>query len=423
MSAAAVIAPTTNTNAAPAPAAMAGAAAVVSSGPDAGELQNQYRDYYSRIFPVKKICEWLSHGNDSTYLFNREICFTLPGDVFCRFKSFPDAAKLTQALVSQAPEKIDAGAVYQIPAEKRHQTPLVAQERELVFDIDMSDYDSVRSCCKGKKICRNCWPWMSTAAHIIKYMVNECFGYTRLMPVFSGRRGIHIWVCDEAARKLSDDERGAIVHFMTVVHGAQFRVNCAYELQRNSLAPALETVVAKHIEEAFLNIFMNRNNANCIFTNAASADVFRLAAEKINQQVPIGNSSAQSERVWQALSGTPGQPMDEQQFRWAVVNLPPGFVKGIELVLLYPRLDEHVSTHRDHLLKLPLCVHPGTQRLCCPLRFEDLHNFDPVAHPPTLSQMLESGSIAEKWLAPLDAVITKAPVRAAANPAVAAAPK
>lgn len=397
-------------------------AKVAQPQPSNSYLKEQYSEYYRRIFPVQRLCNWLSHGNDSTYLLNREICFTLPGDIFCRFKSFPNAALLQKALVADAPEKIDAGAVYQVPAERRHQTPLVPQERELVFDIDMSDYDTVRSCCKGKSICKHCWPWMATAAHVIRYMVSECFGFTKLLPVFSGRRGIHIWVCDAAARKLSDDDRQAIVSFMNVVHGAQFKVNCAYELQRNALAPALETVMAKFIDDAFFRIFLSPENENCVFRSAKSADVFRAVVESVNQQVPLAalirdmefksnkkNPDGYADRLFANLIGTPGQPMNEQQFNAAVAVLPPGFCKGIEFVLMYPRLDEHVTTRRDHLLKMPLCVHPGTQRLCCPLRFDELNDFDPVADPPTLSGMLasETGVIPEKWLTPLDEVTEK----------------
>ena len=37
------------------------------------------------------------------------------------------------------------------------------------------------------------------------------------MWVYSGRRGVHCWVCDERARQLDNETRKAIVKFLDVI--------------------------------------------------------------------------------------------------------------------------------------------------------------------------------------------------------------
>lgn len=47
----------------------------------------------------------------------------------------------------------------------------------------------------------------------------EDFGFKHKIWVYSGRRGIHCWVADERARKLSNVSRKAIVSFIDIKRG------------------------------------------------------------------------------------------------------------------------------------------------------------------------------------------------------------
>lgn len=92
----------------------------------------------------------------SDYFHQREFSFTLANDIYCRYLSFKTAEDFKNNLVDRVPHKIDIGAVYNISPARHLQADKKAfqpQEKEMVFDIDMDEYDDIRQCCSGAKVC------------------------------------------------------------------------------------------------------------------------------------------------------------------------------------------------------------------------------------------------------------------------------
>ena len=163
-------------------------------------------------------------GSDSVLLkrdffFRREWNFTMADDVFIRYLCFRDADELSKAIQQRQPHKIDIGPVFSAKPSDHNKVQLRPEERELIFDIDMDAYDDIRTCCKGAKLCGRCWQFINAAVKVLDTALRDDFGFRHVLFVYSGRRGMHCWVSDEAARKLDNPARGAVAEYLSALTG------------------------------------------------------------------------------------------------------------------------------------------------------------------------------------------------------------
>lgn len=85
---------------------------------------------------------------------------------------------------------------------------------EFVIDCDIPEERRVLAnccrCAREKKVCERCWTrFMLPAQRILTHLLRTYFGFKRFFTVFSGRRGFHIWLMDEAVLRWTLWERRA----------------------------------------------------------------------------------------------------------------------------------------------------------------------------------------------------------------------
>ncbi|KAJ3064418.1 primase, DNA, polypeptide 1 (49kDa) [Podochytrium sp. JEL0797] len=333
--------------------------------------------FYERLFPFRDFARWLQYGNvQKNYFLHRELSFTLASDAYIRFQSFADEKEMKQKIKELCPVKIDIGAVYNAKPKNRKalgEGKFHPIERELVFDIDMTDYDPIRSCCSGAEICLKCWDFMTVSIKILDRALQDDFGFKHRLWVYSGRRGVHCWVCDDRARKLTAESRRAIVNYLEVVKGGEETAR-KVNLGGKGLHPSL-----KKAYEVLNPMFTQRLIHNQDFlTNPEKW-------KNIVALIPDEELRNKFTEAWTAKTFSPqekwGQLMGE--IRTLAKKKPSMAHTTMEILFQYsyPRLDSNVSIGLNHLLKSPFCVHPKTGRVCIPIDPSKCDTFDPFTAP------------------------------------------
>lgn len=130
---------------------------------------------------------------------------------------------------------------------------------------------------------------------VLHEALTEQFGFKHLLWVYSGRRGIHLWIADKEAMELDDEKRKAIVGWLEVIKGGKEmkkKVNVRLGVNKNApgyLPPSLQTAL-EPLATLFSSLILT--DQNCFGSEEGY--------ESLLQLIPDGGVVDKLRKKWEA---------------------------------------------------------------------------------------------------------------------------
>lgn len=205
----------------------------------------------------------------------------------------------------------------------------------------------------------------------------EDFNFEHILWVFSGRRGIHCWVCDKTARHLDNKNRNAVAEYLNLFtqqnSASRVTIPGGSDRMHHSLKRA-HRICDEYFEEICLN------DQNVFGTVDGRQKLLELIPDEVRKEIEpeiMAVGDVDSKVVWDFVKRFVDGKRTKKEMQRKVKFL----IEEIQMSLLCPRLDISVSKTANHLLKAPFCVHPKTGKVCVPFNPSAVNKFDPTTVP------------------------------------------
>lgn len=209
--------------------------------------------------------------------------------------------------------------------------------------------------------------------------------------MYSGRRGVHCWVCDTSARCLSNEQRSAVVDYLNLVAAGANKVKADFKCSTDELHPSIEgafSICEKYFKDGSDSILMAQDILQEKKTPHLENILELLSSQERETMTKYMQSApnATSLDLWRQIEKLLGERPSGNSFRERLENKQ--LLKSIVIQFTYPRLDINVSKQMNHLLKSPFVVHPKTGRVCVPIDPQKVDSFNPL-EVPTIGRLVE----------------------------------
>ncbi|MFW9928237.1 MAG: DNA primase catalytic subunit PriS [Candidatus Thorarchaeota archaeon] len=329
------------------------------------KIHEKLKEYYRTEFSLNDALKIITKEQFA----NREWGFLDINGHFDRNFSFASPDKLIDYIKESVPRSIYVGAIYSEGPDNFQKRSIHDVEwirKELVFDLDLNEYDDVRPCsCRGKyQICDKCWELVKTAANWINETMIEDFGVSKdnINWVFSGRRGVHAWITEFEMMELDNEQRTAIIDYLTLFKGRGKEVRLLedpYDYPINLRARINTEIYIPFLRECtiqqLLSLGLSKERALFILEQRDKQGIDQLFLSKY-----IFLDKVSLERLH--ITDFPSRRAIEE---------------GI-IIQWGPRIDAAVSKDMRRILRLPGSIHGDTGKRVRLLEEDELEYFSPL---------------------------------------------
>lgn len=247
--------------------------------------------------------------------------------------------------------------------------------KELVFDLDVHDFDRFCSCTETKRkiLCDTCWLHIEGAYFIMEFCLVHLFGYSKenLLYVYSGGKGIHCFVNDRRALSLSEKQRFFMYDTIAVGSGKN-----QDEAADNDLCKWIHRYATPQLTEKLEDLFIKQviTKRNLFVTSKSFCKWF---LDKLLSHYPSTHANLIKTTVWQQMKSSASvwdiiKTLEIYDFHSKTLVKPRIF---IIYRLYYPIIDKNPLAN-SHSIKLPFSIHTTTRNIALPIDQSFIESLD-----------------------------------------------
>jgi len=352
--------------------------------------EKEIKDFYKKSFPVKSI--WtLFTARNAHMPERREFACELSNDktkrtVWKRHIPCPSMRSLQDVVEGHSFHALHIGPCFSDSAQRVGVAQTQVVGKELVFDLDLQDFawfgvskDDQLSNDRHVKA-------VFAACAVLVEILKETMDFKEFVAVYSGRRGVHLWVLDERAFFWTDREREALCKMIGGIPSkTDPRVVETFNILNN---PSFGKSTWHALDEAHQILIASEKDGGVgIFDTQSDVDKFidKLFDVSVQDRFSSAQNHLKKYVMMMTNTKTGEAAFDALELAVSKNKFYANRLEDVMLSISWPTIDVGATSKTKHMTKSIFSIHAATGRVAVPVPLDCLFSTKNNILPPVVT--------------------------------------